>query len=142
MRLRGRRCAQYKPSTSLSDTHPDAWESIPVPEEARSAPSIGRIWIGGREHILFEEEGGRGRRWAMSVGLVTIEEGGGSNADPEQVRVRDLPREKLFCPSCSKQHFDEGVWAMKAHHTHRCVDDAAGPGCGHEWRLDREVFGA
>lgn len=47
----------------------------------------------------------------------------------------------LFCPACKKQHIDEGEWAVKPHHTHRCVDDAAGKGCGTEWRLESYVFG-
>lgn len=39
----------------------------------------------------------------------------------------------LSCPHCQKPHVDEGVFAEKPHRTHRCVDDAAGKGCGSEW---------
>lgn len=39
------------------------------------------------------------------------------------------------CPACGKLHVDEGEWAARAHHVHRCVDDAAGAGCGAEWDL-------
>lgn len=48
----------------------------------------------------------------------------------------------LVCPQCDKRHVDEGEWAFRPHHTHRCVDDSAGVGCGHEWRLNEYVFGA
>jgi hypothetical protein len=51
-------------------------------------------------------------------------------------------RLQMFCPDCHKQHIDEGEWATRLHHTHRCVDDAAGTGCGHEWRLNDYAFGA
>jgi hypothetical protein len=44
----------------------------------------------------------------------------------------------LHCPSCSKLHIDEGEFATRPHRTHRCVDDAAGKGCGHEWRIEGE----
>ncbi len=47
----------------------------------------------------------------------------------------------LFCPSCGKLHLDEGEWTTRPHRTHRCVDDAAGFGCAHEWRIERYVFG-
>lgn len=36
----------------------------------------------------------------------------------------------LHCPSCKKQHVDEGKWATKPHRTHVCVTDAVGKGCG------------
>lgn len=39
------------------------------------------------------------------------------------------------CPNCKKPHVDEGIWAEKPHRTHRCVDDAAGKGCGREWEI-------
>jgi len=51
-------------------------------------------------------------------------------------------QEPLACPACGKRHIDEGEWATRPHHTHRCVDDEAGRGCGHEWRLDHIIFGA
>lgn len=47
--------------------------------------------------------------------------------------------EPLLCPWCGKRHIDEGEFATRLHHTHRCVGDGA---CGKEWRLDRYVFGA
>jgi predicted RNA-binding Zn-ribbon protein involved in translation (DUF1610 family) len=47
----------------------------------------------------------------------------------------------LFCPQCHKQHIDEGEFATRVHRTHRCVDDAAGSGCGFEWRVEPAVFG-
>ncbi len=55
-----------------------------------------------------------------------------------------LPSENKFvwCPWCRKRHVYEGEWATRPHHTHRCVDDATGEGCGGEWRLDRFVFGS
>ena len=53
-----------------------------------------------------------------------------------------LRREPLSCPSCGKRHIDEGEWATRRHHTHRCVNDDAGIGCGNEWRLEEYVFGA
>jgi hypothetical protein len=39
----------------------------------------------------------------------------------------------MTCPSCGKRHVDEGEWATRPHLRHRCVDDVAGQGCGHEW---------
>lgn len=48
----------------------------------------------------------------------------------------------MACPSCRKYHIDEGEWAERAHYTHRCVNDAAGPGCGAEWTIEgHAVFG-
>jgi len=47
----------------------------------------------------------------------------------------------MECPECHKLHVDEGEFAKRPHHTHRCVDDAAGTGCGHEWRLEHYVRG-
>jgi len=47
----------------------------------------------------------------------------------------------LFCPSCHKQHIDEGEFATREHRTHRCVDDAAGTGCFFEWRVEPTTFG-
>lgn len=49
---------------------------------------------------------------------------------------------KLFCPWCGKRHVDEGEFAERPHHTHRCVDDAWGTGCKQEWRLAEYVFGS
>jgi hypothetical protein len=40
----------------------------------------------------------------------------------------------LFCPTCKKQHCDEGEWANRPNAIHRCVDDCFGAGCGHEWQ--------
>lgn len=34
----------------------------------------------------------------------------------------------LFCPTCRRQHVDEGPWAGRPHRTHLCEF------CGHEWR--------
>jgi len=50
--------------------------------------------------------------------------------------------EELQCPECGKRHIDEGALAQQRHWQHRCVEDAAGVGCGHVWRLDRCVWGA
>ena len=47
----------------------------------------------------------------------------------------------MNCPACGKAHVDEGVWAVRSHREHRCVDDAAGFGCGHAWRMDQTVRG-
>ena len=47
----------------------------------------------------------------------------------------------MHCPVCRKQHVDEGIWETKPHHTHRCVDDACGKGCGHEWEVSGYVRG-
>lgn len=58
---------------------------------------------------------------------------GGSNDDD---------RIPLWCPWCGKRHVDEGEFATRRHHTHRCVKDAAGAGCGREWRLEQYIFGA
>lgn len=49
--------------------------------------------------------------------------------------------EVMFCPACNKQHIDEGEFAIKLHHTHRCVNDFAGMGCGCEWREKTYKFG-
>jgi hypothetical protein len=48
---------------------------------------------------------------------------------------------KMNCPVCEKPHVDEGEFVKKPHRTHRCVDDAAGKGCGHEWRVEDYVRG-
>ena len=48
----------------------------------------------------------------------------------------------LACTSCWKAHVDEGIWATRPHTTHRCVDDAAGRGCGAEWTVQEIVRGA
>ena len=58
-----------------------------------------------------------------------------SGAEPPVLKI-------LSCPACNKRHIDEGKFAKRPHHTHRCVDDEAGRGCGHEWRLESIVFGA
>lgn len=55
--------------------------------------------------------------------------------------VETAPREPLDCPACGKRHVDFGEWARRLHRTHRCVDDAAGNGCGHKWRIDHYAFG-
>ena len=34
----------------------------------------------------------------------------------------------VSCPMCHARHYDEGVWATRAHHTHACQS------CGHCWR--------
>lgn len=50
--------------------------------------------------------------------------------------------EKLWCAWCGKRHVDQGEFAERLHHTHRCVDDPwFGKGCGREWRLEQYVFG-
>jgi hypothetical protein len=41
----------------------------------------------------------------------------------------------LFCPSCGKQHVDEGEWATRPHRRHLCLDDARGAGCGARWEV-------
>ncbi len=33
----------------------------------------------------------------------------------------------LYCPKCSFRHIDEGEWATRPHHTHRCNE------CDMEW---------
>lgn len=35
---------------------------------------------------------------------------------------------KLYCPECTRRHWDRGVWATRPHRTHRCSE------CGHHWR--------
>jgi hypothetical protein len=75
-------------------------------------------------------------------------------SNPYEVRVPDdqLPAlgallagepipSTILCPACNKLHVDEGEFATRPHHTHRCVDDAAGNGCGHEWRLEELLVG-
>lgn len=39
-------------------------------------------------------------------------------------------RALIWCPKCGRQHIDEGEWATREHHKHRCVGI---DGCGHEW---------
>lgn len=58
----------------------------------------------------------------------------------------DLPIEErvaqpLWCPWCGKRHADEGEFASRRHHTHQCVNDVFGSGCGKLWRLEEYVFG-
>lgn len=55
--------------------------------------------------------------------------------------MSEAPPAILHCPRCRKQHIDEGEFATRVHRTHRCVDDAAGKGCGFEWRVEPAVFG-
>ncbi len=47
----------------------------------------------------------------------------------------------LWCPWCGKRHVDLGEFATREHHTHLCVDDPFGLGCGGLWRLEVYVFG-
>ncbi len=35
---------------------------------------------------------------------------------------------RLPCPECGALHIDEGLWAIKPHHTHACQH------CGNVWR--------
>jgi hypothetical protein len=49
---------------------------------------------------------------------------------------------KLWCPWCGKRHADEGEFATREHHTHLCVEDVHGAGCGMRWRLEAYVFGS
>lgn len=58
-------------------------------------------------------------------------------AMPEVIDIQPPPSDQevpidviLHCPTCKKQHIDEGEWATRPHRTHQCVDDAAGKGCG------------
>lgn len=54
--------------------------------------------------------------------------------DPATRPPDGMPGEPASCcPKCTKDHYDEGEWATRPHRTHRCVDDRAGKGCGHEW---------
>ncbi len=46
---------------------------------------------------------------------------------------------KHVCPECHKPHFDEGVWAIRPHSTHKCIDDRVGKGCGHTWATEPVV---
>lgn len=48
----------------------------------------------------------------------------------------------MRCPTCRKPHGDEGEWATRSHHTHRCVNDSWGTGCGLEWEMGPGIFGA
>lgn len=45
----------------------------------------------------------------------------------------------IYCPRCKKRHIDENEWAHKPHHTHLCVDDGAGKGCAHEFRVSDDA---
>lgn len=40
---------------------------------------------------------------------------------------------RFACPRCNKQHIDEREFVTTPHRVHRCVDDAAGKGCGFEF---------
>lgn len=62
--------------------------------------------------------------------------------DIEAILAAAIPRTKMYCPNCGKQHVDEGRFARHPHRTHRCVDDAAGRGCGREWIVLPYAFGA
>lgn len=46
-----------------------------------------------------------------------------------------VARDVLPCPQCATPHVDEDEWAKRLHRTHLCL------ACGHEWRLNRYVFG-
>lgn len=57
-------------------------------------------------------------------------------------RLRRALTVPLYCPGCTKRHIDEGSFAQTPHKTHRCVDDAAGAGCGREWESEGIRIGA
>lgn len=58
-----------------------------------------------------------------------------------QESIGKVTYEVMFCPACSKQHIDEGEFATRLHHTHRCVTDTMGVGCEFEWREEEYKFG-
>lgn len=37
----------------------------------------------------------------------------------------------LYCPTCKKQHIDEGEWRARLHHEHRCTNEK----CGQTWEI-------
>lgn len=89
VKLRGRSCYRRKTGTALPDSHPDAWETLKVPESARAAICFDRTVIGGRDFFLFREESGQ--VWAMNAILWAAAEGGPSNRDPEQEKLHEEP---------------------------------------------------
>lgn len=49
---------------------------------------------------------------------------------------RGLLIARIHCPACTKQHIDEGKWAITPHHKHLCLF------CGQVFRIDEEyVYG-
>lgn len=89
LRIRGRRAYLRKQGTTLPDSHPDAWNTVDVPNEARDTSRLaGRGVLGGREVLFFDD--GQGRRWASLLVGRAWDEGVGApnNHDPEQVRAR------------------------------------------------------
>ena len=47
----------------------------------------------------------------------------------------EVTRKPLFCPHCGRPHVDEGEFATRLHHRHKCQS------CLGEWVLDDYVFG-
>jgi hypothetical protein len=89
LKIRGRRAYLRKQGTTLPDNHPDAWNTVEVPDEARgSSRLVGRGVLGGRVVLYFDD--GQGRRWASLLVGRAWDEGVGapSNYDAEQVRAR------------------------------------------------------
>lgn len=80
--IHGLRCAKLKMGTSLPWHHPDAWCMEKIPEYARNSTlrDFDRpFYIGGREHILFEDI--HGCVWAMNITHLPSSEGGPSNGE-------------------------------------------------------------
>jgi len=78
LRLRGHRCYRKKlaQSGTLADSHPDGWETAPVPHPVRArAVLTGQGVVGGRDVLIFfDAETGttwaeeiRGRSWEDGV---------------------------------------------------------------------------
>lgn len=90
LKIRGRRAFLRKPATTLADNHPDAWNTVEVPNDARETSRlVGRGVLGGREVLYFDD--GQGRRWASLLVGRAWDEGVGapSNYDAAQVRQRE-----------------------------------------------------
>lgn len=56
--------------------------------------------------------------------------------------ARFLLLANLACPRCYKQHVEPSHLSAVAHEVHECVNDADGPGCGHQWRVHPMALGA
>lgn len=91
LRLKGRRAYQ-KLDTTLSASHPDAWTTSYITNEAReTARFVRRDTLFGQEVLIFEDA--NGRTWANRVvnhSWSDDEAGAKSNKDHEQESTHDV----------------------------------------------------